>query len=1346
MHSVKNLSNLLSLTSIKGIVMNRFICCKIVCVIVLMPLFVVSQNNVACGLTSEQVICLDFIQESLDSGNDWLCNSGPNFSINYEIQVGEYFGDDVIILFEMNESDPGGGNIETSYYWEIYDCNGDLIEQCQTELAGNCADIIGSELELVEDITTIFDCEVDVLPDNCECFDQSLLCVSNFELTLTSTSSSIDISDILVNEDNDCNYSFSSVDDVEQLSFDCSDIGLNTTISVFSQESGSSCSTDIEIDNDDNFCTSCPVDIDSLLCLSWLIQLIEIDTNCTDPFPTGNSYRVFQTTHNGTPAILVDEAVSCQNPSSFGGGFNLYACNGDLISSCTYLSIGPTDCDNPPIGDPILGPAFSAATLIYDSTIDALPNCASPRPFITTWKTDNSGSSCSSCITVSTFPGETYDYDVDWDNDGVYDELGLSGNVIHDFQTPGTYTIAIRGVFPRIIFNEDAQKITNIDQWGDIIWSNMEDAFLGCFNLNSTALDSPNLDNVSSLSSMFSFAISFNGEIANWDVGNVSDMSLMFFGASSFNQNLESWDVSKVIDMSSMFFGASSFNQSLNNWNVSSVTNMFGMFNGASSFNEPIENWNVENVTNMSSMFSNATSFNQSLSEWNLMSATNLDGMLDNSNIDCTNYTETLQGWAANSNTPSGLTLGANGMEYDPSVSLARNDLLAKGWTIIGDLESSCLACDHPDYEALIELYNSTNGPDWSNSTGWREGADGDSCDPCNWNGGTWYGITCENNRVSEVNLSDNELTGSLPPVISLESLTSLDLSNNQNLSGQLPSFDENSSLFSLLLNGNNHSGSFPEYDLPVLETLDISDNNLDGPIPLLSSLPQLKYLLCFGNNISGNLDNLQQLSQLKEFFGFNNAFEGEIPDFSLSNLETMSISGNQLSGNLPPFLDLRLRSLYVDNNLLTGEIPDYGHMTELSLFIAADNDLSGCYPGLLYCSFGGLENLDFSNNPLLPYAGDYQMYCSSGGTQIGAFCGINQDNEIQEDCSCGEQECPQIEWVDLPQNISIDCSSVDQIDLSLAYTNFGIDECLFEGIAIADTNIVRNGCELVVQLMWSVEANGISLIADQEITIQNIPEPSWINLPPQDLIIDCVDADNFEDLLEYSNGLSGICEISGFSTATISTGEDSCQEQRILDWTVDDPCFPTLTYTQNIMIEGCDDFILENDFFSAITEEDNLINLLENDQITSTDIEISIIGDLAAMISDTTLTQDGDFRFAIISGFFDTLVIDYEVCDTICLECMQASLFITDSILEDIVPTSFISPNGDDKNDELRFTNEPEILDSEIWIFNRWGKLVFNQSNYTNDFRGEGLTDGVYYYVLNVRGTELKSSLTILR
>ncbi len=148
-------------------------------------------------------------------------------------------------------------------------------------------------------------------------------------------------------------------------------------------------------------------------------------------------------------------------------------------------------------------------------------NLNAQAPFITTWKTDNPGTSNSTSITIPT-TGTGYNYDVDWNNDGVYDQLGITGSVTHDYGVAGTYTIRIKGSFPRIFFNNtgDRQKILSIDQWGDIVWSSMASSFYGCSNIGYNATDAPDLSNVINMSFMFAFCTVFNGNLGNWNTSS----------------------------------------------------------------------------------------------------------------------------------------------------------------------------------------------------------------------------------------------------------------------------------------------------------------------------------------------------------------------------------------------------------------------------------------------------------------------------------------------------------------------------------------------------------------------------------------------------------------------------------------------------------------------------------------------------------------------------------------------------------------------------------------------------------------------------------------------------------
>lgn len=264
-------------------------------------------------------------------------------------------------------------------------------------------------------------------------------------------------------------------------------------------------------------------------------------------------------------------------------------------------------------------------------------HAASADHFVTTWKTDNPGASNSSSITIAT-TGFGYNYDVDWDNDGVFDQIGITGAVEHDFGTPGTYTIRIQGSFPRIDFSNpatggDREKIVAINQWGTGSWTGMDYAFWRATNLTSAAADAPNLTNVTNMTHMFDGATIFNGDLSDWDVSNVANMQFMFADAAAFNSDLSAWDVSSVTDMAGMFSDAESFNADLSAWNTANVTNMSNMFYSNAGFNGNISTWNVSNVTNMAHMFIRATAFAGDLSAWDVGNVTNMQAMFQGASV-----------------------------------------------------------------------------------------------------------------------------------------------------------------------------------------------------------------------------------------------------------------------------------------------------------------------------------------------------------------------------------------------------------------------------------------------------------------------------------------------------------------------------------------------------------------------------------------------------------------------------------------------------------------------------------------------------------------------------------------
>ncbi|MCX6030820.1 MAG: fibronectin type III domain-containing protein [Chloroflexi bacterium] len=180
--------------------------------------------------------------------------------------------------------------------------------------------------------------------------------------------------------------------------------------------------------------------------------------------------------------------------------------------------------------------------------------------------------------------------------------------------------------------------------------------------------------------------------------------------------------------------------------------------------------------------------------------------------------------------------------------------------------------------EALVALYNSTNGPGWTHKAGWLV-----TNTPCGWDG-----IYCSVGHVLGVDLyNGNNLTGSIPSQL-----------------GNLPE------LTSLNLWGNRLSGSIPSElgNLSNLYVLGLFDNRLSGSIPPeLGRLSNLAYLNLWRNRLSGAIPpQLGDLVKLIDLRLGNNALEGEIPStlVSLTNLNAgvyyTDLGYNKLTASSP--------------------------------------------------------------------------------------------------------------------------------------------------------------------------------------------------------------------------------------------------------------------------------------------------------------------------------------------------------------------------------------------------------------------------------------------------------------
>ena len=199
--------------------------------------------------------------------------------------------------------------------------------------------------------------------------------------------------------------------------------------------------------------------------------------------------------------------------------------------------------------------------------------------------------------------------------------------------------------------------------------------------------------------------------------------------------------------------------------------------------------------------------------------------------------------------------------------------------------------------EALVALYQSTNGSAWTDNSNWLQST----------TVGDWKGIRLDNGRVRIISLNNNNLYGTLPDAIgTFVNLEYLTLSMN-NLWAEIPSsIGQLINLTTLYLTTNYLSGSIPASlgTLKDLTKLSLAWNRLSGSLPSsLGNLTKLDDLNLMANHLSGTIPpELGHLIQLEELNLRLNNFTGQIPSEigNLVNLRHLDIGQNAFSGDLP--------------------------------------------------------------------------------------------------------------------------------------------------------------------------------------------------------------------------------------------------------------------------------------------------------------------------------------------------------------------------------------------------------------------------------------------------------------
>ena len=176
------------------------------------------------------------------------------------------------------------------------------------------------------------------------------------------------------------------------------------------------------------------------------------------------------------------------------------------------------------------------------------------------------------------------------------------------------------------------------------------------------------------------------------------------------------------------------------------------------------------------------------------------------------------------------------GQDYNFWVIAGRGTSGSEAWSLWSNPATAAPASQ--DRVALVHFYNATGGGSWKSNTNW--GSD---------NLSEWDGVTTDGKgRVTEINLSDNNLRGnmpaSLPYIESFESLTELNLAENR-MEGSIPSWvNQLAELTKLNLSENADRGKFGRGE----------HSGFSGELPMeMGELHNLRYLDLSGNSFVGD-------------------------------------------------------------------------------------------------------------------------------------------------------------------------------------------------------------------------------------------------------------------------------------------------------------------------------------------------------------------------------------------------------------------------------------------------------------------------------------------------------------
>ncbi|KAG8380286.1 hypothetical protein BUALT_Bualt07G0177500 [Buddleja alternifolia] len=210
---------------------------------------------------------------------------------------------------------------------------------------------------------------------------------------------------------------------------------------------------------------------------------------------------------------------------------------------------------------------------------------------------------------------------------------------------------------------------------------------------------------------------------------------------------------------------------------------------------------------------------------------------------------------------------------------------------------SFCLSCTAAEEEnaseALLKFKSSLVNADPALSN-WKPAS---TTPPCSDSRANWIGVMCiKGGNVFGLQLQNMNLKGQIDvdALLPLRALRTLSFIGNS-FEGTMPDWRKLGALKSLYLSNNHFSGEIPQdafKGMSSLKKVHMSNNNFTGHIPVSLGSPKLIELRIENNQFTGTIPPVSS-EHLKLLNVSNNQLEGPIPE-TLIQLDPTSFSGNK--------------------------------------------------------------------------------------------------------------------------------------------------------------------------------------------------------------------------------------------------------------------------------------------------------------------------------------------------------------------------------------------------------------------------------------------------------------------